>query len=1023
MKSARWQLVFRWALASVLAVLALLLSFLGSGGKFGQLPLAEAQVTAAPPDQATAVAVDKAPAKVTQGQGAVLMMSLTISATVGTAPVSGIRIARTGAGSDGDVALVKVYSDDNGNGMLDVASDTRLGTASFVGGIANVPFDQGSLVSSPPLKLLITYDFAGNATPNDTVGAAISSASYISTTATVTGSFPMTSTQSKVYAAGTDFTPPSTPTGLTATARGRNMVSLSWNASTDNSGVVSYTVEISWTGTFTRPVYPGSNHAWVDVGLGTNTTYQYRVKAYDAAGNASGYSSIATATTSSTGLNPHASRSTLNVSCSVCHSIFGANNQKPRVDLLCYTCHDGTGSNYNPKSEFMPIDSTNAQDPGSTLTSYHKIHLPTSTSSRYNDVYCTRCHNNHGYVTPGPNYGVRLLKNPYTGVTTTEQFCYGCHSSTGDSRAYAFGGQISTTFSVGAHKSGPAADPTGSGNNIMCLNCHGPHASNNDNLVGRTTYTVNGSTKPISTASYATTYAGSKVCLSAGCHDSSRVSPNRGWNVYNQFMVSATQHSVITSTAGSSIGCSNCHGPHTVKTASGSTVSDPSNTINLASYGTGPQKAAFCKTCHDGSPPSFAMSSATIVPQTITFPAQTITTNNGGWNKVNYASGVGHYDKQYGCDRCHSPHGSDNPRLVTQPEDTSTTNGICLQCHNSGKVDGAPDLKTPLTRTYRHPTLYTSTKHYDTETLQNLPLSQRHAECADCHDPHQAQAGTHSGGSGNLGNVLRGISGVAVTNGTAWATPTYTALQSITEEYQLCVKCHTSYSWGSNPPTTPSGSFKMTDVGKEFNVNNGSYHWVENDKTASSGVTPRTNDGRNMTFKSGTPWTRTSKMNCSDCHASDQSADAKGPHGSNQPFIVSGTWSATTYGLCTQCHDSYTYTSPMAVGSPSKTGFSNSSENLHALHVGQKGRDCSECHSTVPHGGNATYTFSNGTYTVRALLEPIKVGGNAGSKTGGTAVSNPPYTNNSKLWIGTWANSGQWSQSYCAFWTGYSWDH
>ena len=43
--------------------------------------------------------------------------------------------------------------------------------------------------------------------------------------------------------AAPDTTPPSTPTGLTATAAGASQINLSWTASTDNVGVTEYRVE------------------------------------------------------------------------------------------------------------------------------------------------------------------------------------------------------------------------------------------------------------------------------------------------------------------------------------------------------------------------------------------------------------------------------------------------------------------------------------------------------------------------------------------------------------------------------------------------------------------------------------------------------------------------------------------------------------------------------------------------------------------------------------------------------------
>ena len=107
------------------------------------------------------------------------------------------------------------------------------------------------------------------------------------------------------YASGGtgDTTPPSTPGSLTATAVSSSQVNLSWNASTDNVGVTGYRVE-RCTGasclTFAQIATP-SGTTYSDTGLTASTAYRYRVRASDAAGNLSSYSSIASATTQSGG--------------------------------------------------------------------------------------------------------------------------------------------------------------------------------------------------------------------------------------------------------------------------------------------------------------------------------------------------------------------------------------------------------------------------------------------------------------------------------------------------------------------------------------------------------------------------------------------------------------------------------------------------------------------------------------------------------------------------------------------------
>jgi len=91
-----------------------------------------------------------------------------------------------------------------------------------------------------------------------------------------------------------DTTPPTTPTGLTANAFSASGINLSWSASTDNVAVTGYRVYRN--GVFL--VALGSNNTvYQDSGLTASTTYTYVVDAVDGAGNASGISGSANATT------------------------------------------------------------------------------------------------------------------------------------------------------------------------------------------------------------------------------------------------------------------------------------------------------------------------------------------------------------------------------------------------------------------------------------------------------------------------------------------------------------------------------------------------------------------------------------------------------------------------------------------------------------------------------------------------------------------------------------------------------
>jgi hypothetical protein len=97
-----------------------------------------------------------------------------------------------------------------------------------------------------------------------------------------------------------DTQPPSAPSGLTAAAISSSQINLNWIASTDNVGVTSYLLERSQgvgSTSFAQIATPAVTN-YSDAGLAATNTYNYRVRATDAAGNPSGYSGVASATTS-----------------------------------------------------------------------------------------------------------------------------------------------------------------------------------------------------------------------------------------------------------------------------------------------------------------------------------------------------------------------------------------------------------------------------------------------------------------------------------------------------------------------------------------------------------------------------------------------------------------------------------------------------------------------------------------------------------------------------------------------------
>ncbi|MGY4964793.1 cellulase family glycosylhydrolase [Streptomyces sp. 900105245] len=95
---------------------------------------------------------------------------------------------------------------------------------------------------------------------------------------------------------GGDTTAPSVPTGLRVTGTTASSVSLTWSASSDDTGVAGYDV---YRGTGKAGSVTGTS--FTDSGLTAGTAYDYTVRARDSAGNTSAASAALTATTAGTG--------------------------------------------------------------------------------------------------------------------------------------------------------------------------------------------------------------------------------------------------------------------------------------------------------------------------------------------------------------------------------------------------------------------------------------------------------------------------------------------------------------------------------------------------------------------------------------------------------------------------------------------------------------------------------------------------------------------------------------------------
>jgi exo-beta-1,3-glucanase (GH17 family)/fibronectin type 3 domain-containing protein len=106
--------------------------------------------------------------------------------------------------------------------------------------------------------------------------------------------------------AAPDVTAPTIPSNVTATVNSSTQITITWTASTDAVGVTGYRLERCQGANCTNfsQIATPTGTSYVDAALLPNTVYRYRVRAGDAAGNPSTYSSTSTATTMGFNLPP-----------------------------------------------------------------------------------------------------------------------------------------------------------------------------------------------------------------------------------------------------------------------------------------------------------------------------------------------------------------------------------------------------------------------------------------------------------------------------------------------------------------------------------------------------------------------------------------------------------------------------------------------------------------------------------------------------------------------------------------------
>ncbi len=312
------------------------------------------------------------------------------------------------------------------------------------------------------------------------------------------------------------------------------------------------------------------------------------------------------------------------------------------------------------------------------------------------------------------------------------------------------------------------------------------------------------------------------------------------------------------------------------------------------------------------------------------------------------------------CAGCHRVHTSPAPQALQDgwPEEQT-----CFACHDG---TGGPDIFTEFQRVSRMPVQATvgihSLSEWRTQQSSAFSGANRHVECTDCHNPHYAAAGNHTIGSAFAFGPQQGVWGIETDYSLVLplSPPAFTPVDRVTFQYELCLKCHSSWAYGASPPITPSGGFPQTDQSAEFNPANASYHPI----TAIGKNSFIQGDGTSYASSLINGLTPTSRLVCSDCHGSSSPTAPAGPHGSDNAFILTGPWSrntgtSTPNDLCFTCHDYNVYANPANDRAPwdERTGFSEPDRNLHAIMVGARNKAnnddpivCMDCHVAIPHG-------------------------------------------------------------------------
>jgi hypothetical protein len=362
------------------------------------------------------------------------------------------------------------------------------------------------------------------------------------------------------------------------------------------------------------------------------------------------------------------------------------------------------------------------------------------------------------------------------------------------------------------------------------------------------------------------------------------------------------------------------------------------------------------------------------------------------------------------CSACHAGHTARSGYLTAAPGGQplaldAPQQALCFVCHNgmgaNSDVQAQYELPDPSASpspgSHPAPVNVPGAREY----YRHDPSSDPNIECASCHNPHDATAATaiQTTTGWTVSGAQSTVAGVAVTNGAANTTPTYTIQDGTyghqpTREYELCLACHAGSALASNAGQPPS-RYEL-DKGVELNPANSSYHPVEAAGT-------NTTAAMTLSLSGTSPYKQwdfatDGTVRCVSCHADSSNYVAQqptpqpsppaagsdlAPHTSPYRGILiqdyrdrtlksSGEdYAASDSALCLVCHaedgfvNSSSSATNFALHQQHLTGIAgkgNGDTNIDTPGAGQGNAICAECHFRI-HGTALAYQVGDRSNT------------------------------------------------------------